>query len=42
MVKDIADGKNPKPLSEYNTGLREARRAALEVGGELITLRSQE
>lgn len=42
MVKDIADGKNPKPLADYNTGLREARRAADTINGELIMLRNLE
>ncbi|MGE6329725.1 primase-helicase zinc-binding domain-containing protein [Psychrobacter pacificensis] len=35
--KAIADGKEPKPLVEYNAGIREARNAAIAIGGELIT-----
>lgn len=38
MVRDITDGKIPKPLNEYNTGLREAKKAAEAVNGELIML----
>ena len=34
--KDIADGKEPKALIEYNTGIREARDAAAAVKGEMI------
>ena len=34
--KDIADGKQPKPLVEYNAGIRDARAAAIAVGGEMI------
>ena len=35
--KAIADGKEPKSLVEYNAGIREARNAAIAIGGELIT-----
>lgn len=38
MVRDITDGKIPKNLNEYNTGLREAKKAAEAVNGELIML----
>ncbi len=34
--KDIADGKEPKPLVEYNAGIRDARNAAIAVQGELV------
>ena len=42
MAKDILDGKDPKPLTDYNTGLREAKRAAESTNGELIMLRNLE
>lgn len=35
--KAIADGKEPLPLIEYNTGIREARNAAIAIGGEIVT-----
>ena len=35
--KAIADGKEPLALIEYNTGIREARNAALAIGGEIVT-----
>lgn len=35
--KDIADGKEPKPLIEYNAGIRDARNAAIAIGGEMVT-----
>lgn len=41
MVRDITDGKIPKPFNEYNTGLREAKKAAEAVNGELIMLGEQ-
>lgn len=34
--KDIADGKAPKPLDDYNTGIREAFAAAAAIGGEVV------
>ncbi|AAZ18332.1 possible bacteriophage DNA primase [Psychrobacter arcticus 273-4] len=34
--KDIAAGKEPKPLVEYNAGIRDAKLAALAVNGELV------
>lgn len=35
--KDIADGKEPKPLVEYNAGIRDARDAAIAISGEMVT-----
>lgn len=35
--KDLADGKTPKPLIEYNAGIRDARSAAVAIGGEMVT-----
>lgn len=34
--KAIAEGKEPKPLIEYNTGIREARNAAIAISGEMV------
>jgi putative DNA primase/helicase len=34
--KDIADGKDPKPLIEYNAGIRDAHIAAQSVQGEVV------
>lgn len=34
--KDIADGKEPKALIEYNAGIRDARTAAALVQGEVV------
>jgi len=34
--RDITEGKTPKPLEEYNAGLRDAQKAAALVGGEVI------
>lgn len=34
--KAIAEGKEPKPLIEYNTGIREARNAAIAINGEMV------
>ncbi len=34
--KDIADGKEPKALIEYNAGLRDGRAAAIAVAGEMV------
>lgn len=34
--KAIAEGKEPKPLIEYNTGIREARNAAITISGEMV------
>lgn len=34
--KDISDGKEPKPLVEYNAGIRDARDAAIAVQGEMV------
>ncbi|WP_201555804.1 primase-helicase zinc-binding domain-containing protein [Psychrobacter sp. 72-O-c] len=34
---DIEKGKEPKPLVEYNAGIRDARLAASSIGGEVIT-----
>ncbi len=42
MIKDIADGKDIKPLEYYNTGLREATKAAEAVGGEVVTLNTKQ
>ncbi|MBZ1392276.1 primase-helicase zinc-binding domain-containing protein [Psychrobacter pacificensis] len=36
--KAIADGKEPKALIEYNAGIREARNAAIAIGGELVVV----
>lgn len=35
--KDISEGKEPKPLIEYNAGLYKAKQAAVTVGGEMVT-----
>lgn len=35
--RDIADGKEPKPLVEYNAGIRDARDAAIAINGEMVT-----
>jgi len=35
--KDISEGKEPKPLIEYNAGIYKARQAAVTVGGEMVT-----
>ena len=35
--KDVADGKEPKPLVEYNAGIRDARDAAIAINGEMVT-----
>lgn len=34
--KAIAEAKEPKPLIEYNTGIREARNAAIAISGEMV------
>lgn len=34
--KDIADGKEPKPLIEYNAGIYKAQQAAALVAGEMV------
>lgn len=34
--KAIVEGKEPKPLIEYNTGIREARNAAIAISGEMV------
>ena len=34
--KAIAEGKEPKSLIEYNTGIREARNAAIAISGEMV------
>ncbi|MDN5619454.1 MAG: hypothetical protein L0G63_03270 [Psychrobacter sp.] len=34
--KDIVDGKEPKPLVEYNAGIRDGKLAAIAVNGELV------
>lgn len=34
--KDIAEGKEPKPLVEYNAGIRDGKLAAIAVNGELV------
>lgn len=34
--KDISEGKEPKPLVEYNAGIRDSTAAALAVGGEVV------
>lgn len=36
--KAIADGKEPLPLVEYNAGIRDAKSAALAIGGELVVV----
>lgn len=36
--KAIADGKEPLPLVEYNAGIRDGKKAALAVGGELAVV----
>ena len=35
--KDIADGKEPKPLVEYNAGIHKAQQAAISINGEIVT-----
>lgn len=35
--KDISEGKEPKPLIEYNAGIYKAKQAAATVGGEMVT-----
>lgn len=35
--KDVADGKEPKPLVEYNAGIYKAQQAAISVNGEMVT-----
>lgn len=35
--KDISEGKEPKPLIEYNAGIYKAKQAAIIVGGEMVT-----
>ncbi|WP_413190921.1 primase-helicase zinc-binding domain-containing protein [Psychrobacter sp. AT9] len=35
--KDIADGKEPKLLVEYNAGIHKAQQAAINVAGEVVT-----
>lgn len=34
--KDLSEGKEPKPLVEYNAGIRDGKAAALAVNGELV------
>ncbi|WP_185156648.1 primase-helicase zinc-binding domain-containing protein [Psychrobacter sp. MES7-P7E] len=35
--KDISEGKEPKPLIEYNAGIYKAKQAAATIGGEMVT-----